>query len=267
MHASLPHTSRQPWPLSGERWLWRQTWRDLAFIHYRIDKEVLRPRIPSDLTIDEYDGSAWVALVPFEMYDVMLGRWPSIPPLRRFPELNFRTYVHGEGRGGVWFFSLDTDCWPIVLGGRYLYHLPYFKAQMRHRAENGTIHFESRRTGGGPRFVASYKPKGTLFFPKSGTFEQWMAERYCLYTLISGETHRLEVHHRPWPIQCAEVTDLSSDMLESELLSPLDPQAICHYSPGVEVVTFKARKTTDYREAAVAASPIQVEPASGGQSA
>ena len=252
MHPSLLHTSHRPWPLSSESWQWRQTWRDVAFIHFRVDKAMLRDRIPSDLEIDEYDGSAWVGLVPFEMHDVMFGAWPSIPPLTRFPELNLRTYVHREGRTGIWFLSLDADCWPIVLGGRFLYQLPYFKARMVQEAEGARIHFECLRKGGSHHFRATYCPQGDAYLPKVGSFEYWLAERYCLYTQISGETHRLEVHHQPWPIQGADLTFLDTNMLREEALQPLDPSPAVHFSSGVEVVTFKVTRSCVVLDPAVA---------------
>jgi hypothetical protein len=234
----------------------------LAFIHYRVNKAVLRGRIPPDLEIDEYDGSAWVGFVPFEMYDVMLGGWPSIRPLRRFPELNLRTYVQRNGRTGIWFFSLDADCWPVVLGGRLFYQLPYFKAKMAHRADHSEIDFESQRKGGTHRFRARYRPQGEVYLPKIGTFEYWIAERYCLYIQFSGETHRLEVHHEPWPIQNAEVSVLESNMLGQEGLLPLDPNPVTHYSSGVEVVTFKATNASTLLDPIMVSAAGTVEQAS-----
>ena len=38
-----------------------------------------------------------------------------------------------------------------------------------------------------------------------GTLEHFLTERYCLYTMTrSGEPRRLEIHHKPWPLQTAE---------------------------------------------------------------
>ena len=39
-------------------------------MHYRVDAARLRPFIPPSLTIEEFDGSAWIAVVPFRMAGV-----------------------------------------------------------------------------------------------------------------------------------------------------------------------------------------------------
>ena len=85
-----------------------QTWHDLLFAHWRVSAAALRPLVPEGLAIDEFDGSAWLAVVPFRMSGVRL-RWTlALPWLSVFPELNVRTYVTYKGKPGVWFFSLDA---------------------------------------------------------------------------------------------------------------------------------------------------------------
>ena len=64
------------------------------------------------------------------------------PTAHAFPELNLRTYVKGpDGRGGVYFFSLDAASLLAVVGARVAFGLPYFlganvrdTGQRRHRA-------------------------------------------------------------------------------------------------------------------------------------
>lgn len=69
---------------------------------------MLRPLVPEQLTIDTFEGEAWVGVVPFEMSRTRARLTPPIPGLSYFPELNVRTYVTIEGKPGVWFFSLDA---------------------------------------------------------------------------------------------------------------------------------------------------------------
>ena len=238
MHPSLNYTAHRPWPLPDRPWAWRQKWQQLAFIHYRIDAAALASRIPAELTIQEFDGSAWLAIVPFMMADVMKGNLPCFPPFRSFPELNVRTYVECNGRPGVWFLSLDADCWPVVLGGRVLYGLPYHKAAMRLTRTGEVVDFESRRMRGGAGFRGSYRPVGPVFTAGNGTFEHWATERYCLYSRVRGSTHCVDVHHRPWPLQRAAVNLLESGMFSALNLNVADDSPRCHFSSGVEVVSY-----------------------------
>src|SRR5438094_2818452 len=47
------------WPLM------HQNWGKLLFMHWPIGAELLRPLIPAQLSIDTFEGSAWIGVVPF----------------------------------------------------------------------------------------------------------------------------------------------------------------------------------------------------------
>lgn len=145
MHSSLKSLDHRPWPLPAREWKWRQSWLDLAFIHYRVPADQLRRLLPVGIQLQEFDGTAWVGLVPFRMAGVMRRPWPDIPFISSFSEMNLRTYVEVGGKPGVWFFSLDANSRSIVFGGRNFYGLPYFLARMRQRyLEHGLAHVTDR---------------------------------------------------------------------------------------------------------------------------
>ena len=102
--------------------LMRMIWHDLLFMHWRVDAGQLRRHLPDSLTLDTFEGDAWIGVVPFRMSDVSLTGVPALPRLSKFPELNVRTYVVGpDGRSGVWFYSLDATNPIAVRGARWLY--------------------------------------------------------------------------------------------------------------------------------------------------
>jgi uncharacterized protein YqjF (DUF2071 family) len=101
---SLDH---RPWPLPASRPVMRMRWLDLLFAHWPAPVDAVRAQLPAGLTLDLFDGEAWLGVVPFKMADVAPRGVPALPWLSFFPELNVRTYVTLEGKPGVWFFSLD----------------------------------------------------------------------------------------------------------------------------------------------------------------
>jgi uncharacterized protein len=239
MHPSLKALEHRPWPLPVGQWLWRQAWLDLAFVHYRVASKKLASLIPSGLQLQEFDGIAWIGLVPFKMSGVMRRPLPDVPLFSRFPELNVRTYVMMDGKPGVWFFSLDAASLPVVLGGRHLYGLPYFYARMRHHWAHGWCHFSSTRWQNSTRFVARYRPSGEVFRAQPGSFEHWATERYCLYSLNkAGGIARVDVHHVPWPLQKAEIAIEQCELLTAAGINPHSNDPVVHFSSGVEVISF-----------------------------
>ena len=242
MHPSLSETRHRPWPLPEAPWRWRQTWSNLAFLHYRVNADSIASWLPSELMLESFDGSAWVSVVPFMMEDVAPRSLPSPPPLNSFQELNLRTYVTDGRKAGVWFFSLDADCTPMVLGGRGLYGLPYYRANIDHQISDGVHSFSSRRWSKGVRFEARYAARGPLFSASPGSFEHWVTERYCLYSARRGALICVDVHHQQWPLQPAEVEVRACDLFQAAAIQQSGEPPICHYSPGVAVISFSPER-------------------------
>lgn len=242
MHPLLRETGHRPWALPRRGWIWHQSWLDLAFIHYRVDADQIRRMLPRDLQVQEFEGTAWVGLVPFRMAGVARRPFPGLPYLSSFPELNLRTYVVANEKPGVWFFSLDAASWPTVIGGRLFYGVPYHHARITMESRAGWFEYACGRRGGAARFHARYRPFGAPYYPKSGSFENWAAERYCLYSSAGGGIARTEVHHRPWPMQGTEVEIDYSNIMEFAGIAPLEPKPRCHFSTGVDVLSFPPEK-------------------------
>jgi uncharacterized protein YqjF (DUF2071 family) len=217
-------------------------WVDLAFLHWRVEPEMIRPLIPSDLTLETFDDAAWVGVVPFRMEDVRLRFTPAIPGTSAFPELNVRTYVRVGERFGVWFFSFDAANRLAVRGARFLYNLPYYDAVMAVRPEAEGIVYESRRvhTGAPPaEFVGHYAPTGPVYHAERGTLEYFLVERYCLFMKSrTGELGYLDVHHLPWPLQAATARiDMNTMGTAARIELPPDPPLV-HFARHLEVLAW-----------------------------
>src|SRR4029453_18901262 len=100
----LPPADHRPWPLPRRPWIMAQTWERLAFAHLPVPEERLRPLVPSGLTLQTFEGRAWLGITPFMLRGLRLRSLPSLGGLAPFPELNVRTYVTLDDRPGVFFF-------------------------------------------------------------------------------------------------------------------------------------------------------------------
>ena len=203
----VEHTSHRPWPLPDGPWIMTQSWHDLLFAHWPVSVRELREVVPAGLEVDLFDDQAWIGVVPFRMTNVAPRGTPALPFVSAFNELNVRTYVTRDGKPGVYFFSLDADSQLAVSVARSMFRLPYYLARMALNANGGNIQYSSRRTSGDARaeLEIAYRSTGPTFEPLSGTLEYFLTERYCLYTLDDEfKAYRLEIHHRPWPLQPAE---------------------------------------------------------------
>ncbi len=225
--------AHRPYPLPDGPWIMAQTWVDLLFAHWRVSAAELRPRIPVGLELEEFDGSAWLGIAPFQVTGLHPRFAPPLPlPGSRFPELNVRTYVRRDDRPGVYFFSLDAGSTLAVEAARALFRLPYFRATMQHQREGDWVRFRSHRTlRGGADFAARYRPVGEVFDARPGTLDHFLIERYCLYTGALGpRIFRVDIHHPPWQLWRAEADIETNTMAAAAGITlPADPPLL-HFS-------------------------------------
>ncbi|MDQ8201798.1 DUF2071 domain-containing protein [Pelagicoccus sp. SDUM812003] len=203
MHPALRERNHRPWPVPNGPWMLEQRWRNLLFLHWEVSISSIRERIPKSLEIDTFDGSAWIAIVPFEMTGVGPRGMPKPKGISDFPEINVRTYVRHGGKPGVWFFSLDVPHRLPVWLARAFFHLPYFRATMQvSSTSSGQTRYQSTRPD--RVFDGGYGPSSP-FEARADSFERWATERYCFYAASrNGNLFRAEVQHPPWPLHIGE---------------------------------------------------------------
>ena len=238
MHPSLRHTEHRPWPLPRSPWKWRQTWHDLAFLHWPVRPEALRTHVPPPLELDLHDGFAWLGLVPFRMSGVTLRGVPAVPWLSRFIEMNLRTYVTLGDRPGVFFLRMDASRLPAVLAARGSLGLPYVWSSMRVREENGAVDYSSRN--GAAAFEGQYRPTGAVAPAVPNSREWFLTERYCLYTRHRQRLLRVDIHHAPFPLQPAAVDVRRNTIPQSCGLPPQPDAPVAHFSKRQEVIGWGA---------------------------
>jgi len=248
MHPAFDHVEHRPWPLPEGRWTWRQSWCDLLFAHWPVEARALRPLVPPELAIQEFDGTSWIGVVPFRMQGVMRRPLPDLPWISAFPELNLRLYVEADGKPGVWFLSLDATNRLAVWAARRFFHLPYFHARMSLEQRSQRFSYRSLRLAEprGLAFSTEYEPVSDPYLSTPGSLEHWLTERYCLYARSpAGRLLRAEVHHQPWPLQRAEASIDRNDLLAPHGLSVAGAPALLHFSRRIDVVVWSPTPVAD----------------------
>lgn len=223
-------------------WVMHQRWTNLLFAHWRVAPDALRPLLPSSLTLDTFQGEAWVGVIPFHMSNVRPRGIPPLPWVSSFHELNVRTYVRLGGRAGVWFFSLDASNPLAVRAARAAVHLPYYDARMGMKvAPDGSVAYHSERThrGAPPAvFDATYRPEGEAHRAAPGTLEHFLVERYELFSTSRRGLLHVTIAHPPWPLQRASARIERSTMAAAAGIALTGHPAHLHFAARVDVRTW-----------------------------
>jgi uncharacterized protein len=221
------------WPVRLP-WVMAQDWDHLLYLHYRVSADQIRRLLPAELEIDDFDGSAWVSVIPLRITQVHLRDMVPVPGTTDFNELNVRTYVTHHGIPGVYFLSIDASSrWASALA-RSSFNLPYHVSTMTFGSVGGDYHaVSSRADDPSVGFEAHYRPTGRPVADTPGSLNQALAERYCLYTTgRRGRLLRGDISHLPWTVQEVEATVERNDMLTCKGITVLDPEPSMTYSEG-----------------------------------
>lgn len=224
-----------------------QSWKELLFLHWRVDADSIQKRLPAGLHVDCYDGHAYLGVVPFFMKNIRFRGTPALPWISNFLELNLRTYVYDEkGRPGVWFFSLDCNQPLAVSAARSLFHLPYQHASMEAIQSGRTMDYRSKRSAIADRSAQShftYLLQENTTLARPGTLEFFLTERYLLFS-VNRRNQILfgQVHHAPYPLCEVKVPQVQTDLFELNGFPTIDsPFDHAIGSGGVDVEVFSLR--------------------------
>jgi uncharacterized protein YqjF (DUF2071 family) len=228
----------------------RASWLTATFVHWRVSPARIQAHLPQGLTADDYDGSAWLGLVPFLMAGMRprglpdlsgtFGRVASIPGLSRLPdpsttpETNLRTYVRGpDGRDGVYFFSLDVGSPALAVALRGLVGARYHVARLRIERDGGALTYNGSRTGGGPSYRLVVRPGART---RASDLDTWLTGRWRAYTRHLGRLLVTPIEHEPWPLRSARAEVLEQGFTDAAGLDDPAVPPLVHFSEGVRDV-------------------------------
>lgn len=225
----------------SKNWIMKQSWKNLLFAHWPIPVDVIRPYVPKPLQVDTFERYAWIGVVAFVMDGIFLRGLPGMPLFAKFPEINVRTYVHFNGKPGVFFLSLDAPHWVTYTLARKWYRLPYFYSQIHTQQDQPEFYYHSLRKDRRSSFPASFDGKfmasSDVYFSKKGMIDHWLTERYCLYSVdAKGNIYHGEIDHTPWPLQNVEAAIYQNTLIAPFKIELPRMQPLFHFSAGVDSI-------------------------------
>jgi uncharacterized protein len=219
-----------------------QKWKKLLFLHWQVPVEELRSLIPDALTIDTFEGAAYVGVVPFVMEDVRPSWWPKALAFN-FLETNVRTYVHLDGQPGVYFLSLDASSRLAVWAARVGWSLPYFFSDMHIEQDQNEIQYTaSRRSKPHPKLSAKYRVGKEIGPSQPDTLEFFLLERYLMFVERQGGIQVGQVYHTPYIAHEVELISVEDELVHAAGLAEQKEQPHCaHYVELVNAEIFPLR--------------------------
>ncbi|WAH35277.1 YqjF family protein [Alicyclobacillus dauci] len=229
-------SSHRQFPIPNRPWVMKQSWMNLGFIHWPVPIHHIESMIPAELTLDTFEGQAWISLVPLRIVH-MHARFVPAFGFHGFPEVNLRTYVVRDGRPGVFFFRLDAEHRLVAALGRRFLHVPYHDTSIHVDRQDEWIHYRLHPSGlslSSSQLEFTIRPVSDVFESSKHSIDSWLTDRYCFYTTFRGRVYRGDIHHGPWALQTAEVAFHISSALVDYGFGSSQP-VLAHFSRQQEV--------------------------------
>lgn len=216
--------------MTASRPLFRCAWGDTTFLHYEVDPDALRGRLPFEL--DLFRGRAWVSVVTITIRPISFRA--SAPLLAAQSFMNVRTYVKG---GAITFLAGWLPNPICALLGPRLVGIPYRLGRLKLDSTVTELHARTRAAAGTFEFRAAIDPRQSYRRPTPGSLEEFLLERYVARTRTGRRRLSFRIWHEPWRFVDVEPTIVDDRLLRaSGDWYARARLAAAHHSPGFEDV-------------------------------
>lgn len=220
-------------------WLMKQVWNNLSFTHFEVNEDELKQLLPKGLEVDKYQGRSFVGIITLEMTRGYLNHLP-ISLYKPFPQVNVRTYVTCNGKRGIYFLNINAD---HLLGpkmAKFIFDLPYYKANISWEKNNDRYFFSSDAKGKG--YEISFKPNKDIIKNDQTTLELWLTDIYRSYQLDrKNKMQETNLWHSPFVIQKLDAKITNDEAFQSLNLNLLGKPSF-HYVGKTETYFWKNKE-------------------------
>jgi hypothetical protein len=179
-------------------------WENIIMANYQIEPKLLLPFLPKGVSLDLYQGKAYVSLVGFMFKNTKLFDVP-IPFFGTFEEINLRFYVvRKEGdelKRGVVFINETIPYRLVAWIANKLYKEHYTVVPTKHQliktSESNHIQFEWLLQKKWNSIAVDFDSKTESM--KTDSLEKFIYEHYYGYTKINEhQTEEYQLRHPSW---------------------------------------------------------------------
>ena len=215
----------------------KANWENIIMVNYEIDPDILIPFLPKGVTLDLFEGKAYVSLVGFMFKNTKIFKIP-IPYLGNFEEINLRFYVQRkEGntiKRGVVFINETIPYRIVAWMANKLYKEHYTVVPTKHfiheRDEKKQVKFEwlLNKKWNHILVEADTSSKDMV----AGSFEEFIYEHYYGYTKVSDSaTEEYRLQHPSWQIYKVSKYNILCDFIamygdDFSVLNKVKPTAV-----------------------------------------
>ncbi|SEO59177.1 hypothetical protein SAMN04487948_103389 [Halogranum amylolyticum] len=209
------------------------TAEDVVCLHWPVDPDLLRPRLPTPLDLSLFDETAWLSVVAFGATDLRPRGTPARLG-RSFSELRLQTYVWHRGTPGRYVFSVDAGDRPIAHLFRLTSRIPYVAADGRVERDDDGVHVVSRRDQLGmppATFEATVTLDGESSAVDGRDRDRWIGGHGRVFGAAGGTLWALDVERETPAFRPATATLWENTLFDAAGVPTPSSEPAVRYSP------------------------------------
>jgi uncharacterized protein YqjF (DUF2071 family) len=195
----LEDTSNRLYALPDRPWKYFQQWDDVMMLHWSVPAGAIESLLPAGVSLDTYNGQAWVSLAAFGVSGLKWRYGFKVPYFSDFEEINLRTYVIAGSKPGIYLFSVETDKSLVAVLTRFFTGIPYVKSTILRFVDRFYANLPIKKQGLNLRYSKTGKPL------RKDVLDYWLTERHCLYERVGAKLYRFDIHHKEWELESIKI--------------------------------------------------------------
>lgn len=195
----------------------KANWENIVMVNYEIAPDILSKYLPNGVTVDLFEGKAYISLVGFMFKNTKIFNVPMFK-LGTFEEINLRFYVSrkvgDETRCGVVFINETVPYKAVAWLANALYKEHYTTIATRHNWNNSANLKEIKyewlvNKKWNSIDLSSSTEKRVL---EKNSFESFIFENYYGYTKINNSiTEEYQIVHPSWFVNDIQAYKIDCD--------------------------------------------------------
>ncbi|NJD52781.1 MAG: DUF2071 domain-containing protein [Candidatus Methanoperedens sp.] len=183
-------------------------WYDTFFIHWRVPGAQLEMRIPAGLSLDLFNGDAYISLVALRAIGPSPGLLlPLSSIFLSYNQLNVRTYVKTGAERGIILLDTKVDHILPAVGAR-IFGMPYhFACGLGYNVRGNHVALNTPDIKGD---IDTADP----FTPPEGSLESFLTDRFWVFVRAPvGPVYGVKIKHAPWRLRPVKLYNMLSSSI------------------------------------------------------
>ncbi|WP_129021697.1 DUF2071 domain-containing protein [Edaphocola flava] len=226
----LKSTAHRPFPMPNQDWIVLSEWSDVLMLHWKVDASTVKRILPKELSIDTFEGGAWVTICVASVENFMNRFFTVIKQGFSFDQVIMQTYVIHNGKPGLYIFNQELEKSFTKNLYKRLFKLKPGETEIVRERNDEEHKFFAKNDLTGFKLGLKYKLGAEI---KESALESWLSNRFRYFYEKQNNLYEYSVHHKEWNFQDIKLEKFRSHFVYGGLELMHTPDFI-HYSPGIQ---------------------------------